>query len=56
MIRSKKLFKYAVFGVGSLSVAGTIASLRFNDYNVDSVGIVRFARATITVSFIYAIL
>ena len=44
-----KLLKYGALGLGGFGTAGTYASLRSNQYNVDSIGIVRFGRASCTV-------
>lgn len=48
MIYTKKLLKYAIFSLGTIGTAGTFASLRANQYNVDSIGLVRFGRASFT--------
>ncbi|XP_065199978.1 aarF domain-containing kinase 1 [Planococcus citri] len=43
-----KLLKYGALGLGGFGAAGTYASLRSNQYNLDSIGIVRFGRASCT--------
>lgn len=40
-----------LFGAGTLGLAATATSLHSNQYNVDSIGIVRFGRASFAVQF-----
>lgn len=40
-----------LFGAGTLGLAATATSLHTNQYNVDSIGIVRFGRASFAVQF-----
>lgn len=47
-----KLLKYGALTLGGVGAAGTYASLRTNQYNLDSIGVVRFGRASSTVSVI----
>ncbi|XP_076233953.1 aarF domain containing kinase 1 [Calliopsis andreniformis] len=49
MLMSKKFLKTAALGVIGL---GTLASLRANEYNLGSIGIVRLGRAAVTVFII----
>jgi aarF domain-containing kinase len=47
MWSAQRLLKY---GVGMGVTLGTLASLKGNQYNFDSIGVVRLGRAAITVS------
>ncbi len=47
---TRKLLKYAFLGAGTTAVVGGAVSLRSNQFNLDSIGIVRVGRATVTVS------
>ena len=45
-----KLFKTAKYGAGLATISGSLYYLQKNDWNVLSVGTVRFGRAAIAVS------
>lgn len=49
MIRTKKIIKYTILTAGTVGAVGAITSFKSNQYNVDSIGIIRFGRASFTV-------
>lgn len=46
----RKVLRYGAISAGVLGTVGVAASLKSNQYNLDSIGIVRFGRASFAVS------
>lgn len=49
----KRILKYSAMGSGFVGLTGAAVSLHSNQYNVDSIGVVRFGRASFAVILIW---